>query len=340
MTREKKHRKRNRGKGRLAVWGEYLSARLVTAVLRLLPERFAVAAGKAVGRVAWLAKKSNRELARQNLRKAMPELSDKELDRLLKKVFVNLGLGLVEMFWSYRRINKAEVERRFTVEGLQQVLDVTTKGQSLVAATLHLGTWEFFGSAISLLIGGLNPLAKPASNPLMEKLLARQRNEVLIRPLNTEDGIRPILTAAKTGARITIMMDQHVRAGFLPIRFFGREAATTTLPAVLALRFNIPVFLAYSYREGESFHHHAVLELLQLIRTGDHDADVEANTKLFSERLEQVIRQHPEQWLWMYRRWRYSDRLEEPQARGHEPPQGSEREGSRDTQKEKIGVGR
>ncbi len=306
-----KKKNKDKGKGLLTIWGEYLAVRAFTAILRVMPERAAVLLGRALGNVAWRVYSDKRILARQNIQKAMPELHPDEVDRLTRKAFVNISLNAVEMLWSLKRLDKAHVERRMVTSGLDAVRGQLAEGRAVLAFTLHLGNWEFAGSAMSILLGGLSAVAKPAGNPLLERLLDRHRRRVGIRALSTAEGIRPVVAAIKEGRLVAILMDQHVRTACTAASFFGREAATTTVPAALALKFHLPVFLACSFRHGETFRHTGLADPVELIRTGDYEADVRTNTQLFNDKLEQVIRQHPEQWLWPYRRWRTADKREE-----------------------------
>ena len=132
-----------------------------------------------------------------------------------------------------------------------------------------------------------------------------------MRILSTRDGARPLVRVLKNGEPLAVLVDQHVNRSFVAVDFFGRKAATTAVVASLALRLDVPVFHAYSLRDGHSFRHHGyMVGPLELVRTGDHDADVAANTQRFNDHIEAVVRRHPEQWLWTHRRWKLAERLE------------------------------
>ena len=185
------------------------------------------------------------------------------------------------------------------------------EGKGTLAFCCHIGCWELFGACVAVQVGGLHALASSGSNPRIEKYLLRSHEEMSIHTLNTADGLRPVLAALKKGSPIDIMIDQNVRTAFVPATFFGRTAATTSIIAALALRCNLPVFAVYCYRKGHAFRHHGHLEgPVELIRTGDREADILANTQRFNDMVERAIRRHPEQWLWTYNRWRLADQLE------------------------------
>jgi KDO2-lipid IV(A) lauroyltransferase len=156
---------------------------------------------------------------------------------------------------------------------------------------------------------GAYALARPTKNPLVSRWLGRIRAGFGIHVLSTAEGVRPIVKALKRNAPVAILIDQHVRKAFVEATLFGRPAATTAVPVSLALRMNRPVGIAYAVREPRSFRYQAhVIGPVELQQTGDRDADIAINTQMLNDRAEEIIRRHPEQWLWTHRRWKLADR--------------------------------
>ncbi len=290
---------------------EYALVRGLSGIVGLLPERLAVAAGKTLGLLYWSVAFFRRRVARQNIEKAMPgEMTPGEVRRLVKRVFIHLGLTAIEALWIRNRINKENIKERFPVEGAEAVGREHAAGHGTIGFTPHLGNWELFGGAMAVRLGRLTALARPTNNPFVERYTTRLREQMGINVLSTRAGVRPMIAALRNGDPLAILIDQHVNRAFVPVKFFGRHAATTAVVASLALRLNLPVFAAYSLRDGYTFRHHGYVEgPLNLIRTSDNQADVRTNTQLFNDKLEEIIRRHPEQWLWTHRRWKLADRL-------------------------------
>jgi len=288
---------------------EYAFVRALDAMVGVLPERMAVGAGKLLGRAFWLLSPFRRRVARRNIELAMPgERSRAEVNRLVREVFVYIGLAAVESLWSRKHVTKENIVERFAVDGVDATAAAVAAGGAM-AFTPHLGNWELFGGCMAARLGGISALARPTNNPLVERYTTRLRERMGIDVLSTRDGVRPMIAALRAHRPLAILIDQHVNRAFVPVTFFGRPAATTAVVASLALRMNVPVFAAYSLREGHSFRHHGYLEgPLELVRTGDADADVKANTQRFNDRLEEIVRRNPEQWLWTHRRWKLADR--------------------------------
>jgi len=297
---------------RLQFRAEYLALRALAAVVGLLPERAAVRAGVMLGWMLWLAGRRRRRIARENIEKAMPgERTKREAGRLVKEAFVHIGLTAVESLWMRSRVSKENIEQRLPVDGLDAIKREIGKGRGVLGFTPHLGNWELLGGSIAAGLGGFNVLARPVNNPMVWKYTTRLRESLGMTVLSTRDGVRPMIAALKRGEFLGVLIDQHVNRAFVPATFFGRKAATTAVVASLALKFDVLLVVGHSFRDGRSFRHHGYLEgPIELVRSGDHAADVLANTQLFNDKLEEIIRRHPEQWLWTHRRWKLADRLE------------------------------
>ncbi|MFH1730344.1 MAG: lysophospholipid acyltransferase family protein [Planctomycetota bacterium] len=297
---------------RLKYAAEYAALRALSAVIGLLPEKLAVRAGVMLGRALRLIGRRRRRIARENIKKAMPgEHTAEETRRLVKEVFVNISLTAVESLWMRSRVTKENIGTRCRADGADTVAGVAAEGRGAILCGPHLGNWEFFGAWIAARFGGVAALARPVNNPMVREYTTRLREDFGITVLSTRDGVRPMIAALKRGEFLAVLIDQHVNRAFVPATFFARKAATTAVVASLALKFDTPVFTGYSVRDGHSFRHHAHFEgPIELVRSGDHEADVLANTQRFNDKLEEIIREHPEQWLWTHRRWKLADRLE------------------------------
>ena len=112
---------------------------------------------------------------------------------------------------------------------------------------------------------------------------------------------------------VGILIDQRAkRSEGVWVDFFGRKAPTTPALAVLAMRTGVPVLPVFMIRNEHGRHHLLVKEFLQLVDTGDIKKDVETNTQIINDTLESVIRQYPDQWFWVHRRWERKKRPHHP----------------------------
>jgi lauroyl/myristoyl acyltransferase len=191
----------------------------------------------------------------------------------------------------------------------EQLGAALAEGRGALVFLSHVDNWEVLGARLAAYQPAA-ALAKPLGNPLVNAYLVRVRERMGIHILSTEDGVRPIIRALKRGWGVGILIDQHVRTAWVPVRFFGRPSAMTAVVASLAVRLGVPVFGAYCEREGFSLRHRATVEgPLELVRTGDTESDIAANTQRFADVVERAVRRHPEQWFWMYSHWRLAKQL-------------------------------
>jgi KDO2-lipid IV(A) lauroyltransferase len=109
---------------------------------------------------------------------------------------------------------------------------------------------------------------------------------------------------------VGILIDQRAkRSEGIWADFFGKKAPTTPGLAVLAMKTSAPVVPVFMVRNGFGKHRLIIQEPLRLVHTGDIKKDVEANTQLFNHTLESMIRQYPDQWFWVHRRWERKKRV-------------------------------
>jgi len=297
---------------RIQYVAEYAAVRLLSAAAGVLPERLAVLGGRALGRLLWLIAVRRRRIARRNIERAMPgERTRREINRLVREVFLHIGLTAVETLWMRRHGTKDRIAARFPMDGIEAVRKAREGGRGVILFTMHQGNWELYGATVAAQMDGVNALARPVNNPLVRRYTTELRESLGMKVLSTREGVRPMLRALRRGEAVAVLIDQHVNRAYVPVTFFGRPAATTAVVASLALRLDAPVFVGYGMRDGYGFRHHGRLQgPLELVRTGDRDADIAANTQRFNDTLEEIIRRTPGQWLWTHRRWKLAGRVE------------------------------
>ena len=188
-------------------------------------------------------------------------------------------------------------------KGGQAFLDAARSGRGAILATSHFGSWELFGDLLLRNGVPLSAVVRPLSGALNGRIVeARLRAGMqLIHP---RGAIQSIVEALGRGRVIAVLSDQVVAADrgvFVP--FFGRLASTAPALSVAAQRSGAPVYVGW----GRRIDHRLELEAsepLPVPQSGDPRADVAAHLAAVTARLEQVIRAHPEQWLWLHRRWK------------------------------------
>ena len=249
--------------------------------------------------------RGHRKVALENLHLAFgKEKSGEELMSIARKTFENLGMMAVEFF----RIPRMDVEtfkKKVKIEGLEEALKLFEKGKGMLLLLSHFGNWEMMGIMSKLIGDSIMVIAKPMKkNQQVDQYINRIRHSTGLEVVSSIKSSRTVMKALARNRVVGILIDQRAkRSEGILADFFGKEAPTTPALAVLAMKTGAPVVPVFMVRNGFGAHRLIIQEPLALVHTGDIKKDVEANTQLFNQRLEAMIRQYPDQWFWVHRRW-------------------------------------
>jgi len=285
---------------------QYLFVKGFSFFINFLPEEVALWIGRQLGRSAYQLDRERRKVALQNLRTAFGhEKSDEELRDIAIRTFQNLGMTAVE-FFRIPRMDLETFQRKVEIEGvevLKRVLDNKKKGGFLLLS--HFGNWELMALSAKILGLSISVIAKPIKkNPWMDRMVTEIREKMGLQVIPAEKASRKVMRALSENRLIGILIDQRAkRSEGVWADFFGKKAPTTPALSVLAMRTGAPVVPVFMVRNGYGRHRLMFKEPLKLVETGDIKRDVEANTQMMNQTIESMIRQYPDQWFWVHRRW-------------------------------------
>ena len=286
-------------------WLEYVLLRSVGGAIRLLPVRPALALGRAMGSVFYISSK-RREIALDNLRLAYgDELEPREVERIARGMFRHFGQSIIESIWMRGRVTPEWLAQMVSFENAEALHEALAKGRGAILVTAHFGNWELVGHAISKEFGSAWSIASPLRNPYIDRYLNGFREETGQRIIKREGALKAMLRVLRDGELMLMLVDQHAHSGGIEVKFFGRNAWTLTAPAAIAVRTGCPVVIAYCCSDKLALHHRVVVqEVVEFESTGDRKGDVRRATEYITQGIETFIRKHPEQWLWLHRRWK------------------------------------
>ncbi len=279
---------------------EALGYDLVSGSLRLLP----VDAASALG--GWLLQTlgpltGTHKTVHDNLRLAFPEMSKAERDRIAKAQWNSVGRYFAE-FTMMDRITPAT--GRVEVVGWERLTAIAEHGPPVVFVSGHLSNFEIMPSAI--LAAGVRCVVtgRAANNPYFNEAMikSRRRYGVTLFAPKSADGTREMLQALGRGESVALMNDQKNNRG-VAAPFFGHPAHTASGPTKLALRAGgILQPMSVQRLKGARFRVVAH-EPIVLTKTGDRNADVEAGVRQINAFIEARVRERPEEWFWVHKRW-------------------------------------
>jgi Kdo2-lipid IVA lauroyltransferase/acyltransferase len=284
---------------------EYAAAWPFIKILGLLPRPLARAFGITLGRLFYLLHPRLRQVGMRNLALAFPEKSEVERAQILRGEFTSLGRQLAEVcrFPQYTRENVNEV---VVYDGFENFERARVRSKGVLFLTAHFGGWELSAFAHSLYGHPMHVVARAMDNLYLERLISRYRSMHGNRIVEKDDFVRGLLAAMKAGDSVGILMDTNMTPpqGIF-VDFFGIPACTASGLARIALRTDAAVVPGFTiWDAGLKKYRLRFDPALDLVRTGQLEEDIRANTQLFTSVIESYVRKYPEQWLWVHRRWK------------------------------------
>ena len=285
-------------------WLVAVMARCVLGVLGALPPRAAALLagwGSAAGYLFDRRERKRRSL--DNLMRAFPEMGRQEARRTLRAVYRHFARALVDGLRFARVAQRFPVGQLLETEGMERLEGLGEK-TGMLFVTGHFGHWEVLGSALPLLGYPTWSMMRGFRNPFVDRYVRRMREATGQRLLDKHGALRQTIRLLRGGEHVGFLIDQDARKHGVFVDYFGRPAKTADSPARIALRTGAPlVFLYVRAAPGGGFR----LTVADVIRPRpDADADEETLriTQALTSDLEAVVRQHPEEWLWLHRRWK------------------------------------
>ena len=288
---------------------EYAAVRFLLGTLGIMPRSLAVPVAIAFARAASHLLSSLRRTGMRNLEIAFPERSIDERKKLLRGTFENLGrvLGEVSQF-PKTTPEKLRKIIDFELDDLSRELYARNKAdkRGVLITTGHLGNWELLVMGFAALHEPISYLARPIDNPLIEDLTVRFRTRFGNRPINKTNSAMLAIKILREGGILGILSDvnAHPKEGvFVP--FFGVPACTTSGAAMLAIRSNSYIFPTFCVWDETTKRYRFVHgELLEPASSGDRKEDIVETTAAYTAEIEKIIRQYPDQWMWIHKRWK------------------------------------
>jgi len=290
---------------------QYLIFKALSIFINCLPEGWALWLGRQMGRTVYFLDWGHRLVALENLDLAFGrEKTKKELRTIARRTFENLGMTAVE-FVRIPKTNLETFKMKLSVEGMEKAKEVLDNGKrGIILLLSHFGNWELMGLVSALFALPISVIAKPIKkNKWIDRMVNDIREGMGLEVIQAAKASRKVFQTLAQNRIVGILGDQRAkRSEGVWVDFFGKKAPTTPALAVLSMRTGAPVIPVFMIRNGRWNHRLLVGEPLQMVNTGNIKKDVEFNTRLVNQTLEEMIRKYPDQWFWVHRRWERKSR--------------------------------
>lgn len=281
---------------------EYLLFATAVRLSNALGERPAARAAATLGGLAYRPLGIRRRDVEAHLRAAFPQRGEPWIRATATACYAHVAreaLALLRLSTMDRR----ELVARTEIVGLEAFRAALEQGRGLVLVTGHLGNWEIGGAALAARGIPLDGVAQRQANPLFDRAIAAARERLGMRLIDRRRAPSLALRSLRAGRVVAFVADQNAGGAGVFVPFFGRLASTHRGPALLALRADAPVFLGTALRLPGG-HYRVRLEAVTRPAADARDDALGQLTAAFTTRLEDAVREAPDQYFWHHRRWK------------------------------------
>jgi Kdo2-lipid IVA lauroyltransferase/acyltransferase len=284
---------------------EYIFFRASAFIVQRLPLRHVHTIGFALARLAYPLLKSRRNIALENLRYAFPEMDESQRRQIALQSFQSIGAAFLELLW-YPNFTKAGIKQRVRIENLELLQQLQEKKKGIIFLTAHYGSWELASQAITVYSDTpVCTIAKPQSNLLVDRIITRWRELFGLKIVAMGISVREILRTLQEGGIIALAADQSAPKESVAVNFFGRSVPTFQGPALFSLKTGAPIILGCTVRQENGNYTMRFVHVPGDDLDGASDENILELTRRHVHMTELLIRQNPEQWMWMHKRWKH-----------------------------------
>ncbi|HEX3151251.1 MAG TPA: lysophospholipid acyltransferase family protein [Gemmataceae bacterium] len=298
----------NKPRNRFVDYAVYAAVRVVVCVLQAVPLRAALGFGRCLALLAYQFDKRHREVARDNLRHAFPErcADPVECDRLVRACYTHYCTMAIEIAWMPRRMHLYNWRGMGTPTHFERIVAPILGDRAALLVTAHYGNWEVAGYVTGVVGIKSAAIARELDNPHLDHFLQKFRQktgQAILSKTGDYDRINAVLA---NGGIIATLGDQDAGPKGMFVDFFNRPASTHKAVAILAMEHDAVMVVMGVPRIGSPMKF--ALNIEEVIDPRDYaerpDA-VRAITARFTQAIERLVRQHPEQYFWLHRRWKH-----------------------------------
>lgn len=296
----------------LVDWAQYAALRTLCGLLEPYPPEQSLRTAALVGDCVARLSPARLARARNNVLRSFPEYGVTQAERVARaSVRHTLQLFMVDAVVTPRIVQPWSWQRHIRFGEFDEALDLLISDRPCIFLTAHVGNWELLGYVLALIGFRMTALARPLDNPLVSDWLFRQRQASGLGVITKWGATEELQRIIESGGKIAFIADQNAGDDGVFVPFFGRLASSYKSIGLLAMRYRLPIVAGWARRIGGHLRYE--LSSMDVIRPEEWDAQPDPLfyiTARYNLAMERMIRQAPEQYLWMHRRWKSRPRHE------------------------------
>ena len=277
----------------------------ITSFVSHLPKKHIVRVGRLLGLLAYILDRRHRRIVRRNLRFIYPQWPRDRVRQVSMRVFQNAGITILEIC-QMTCLSSKDILDRVRIRGEENLVNAMKGPQGAIMISAHLGNWEMSGLCVSWYLN--KPLVVPARK-IFPRALDRWMRALRTRfgtiLLDKKRALPMMARMLRQGNVLGLLIDQGTKfSEGVEVTFFGKTVTATPAAALLARRYNSPVIPGFCVRESDNRLTLILKPPLSLQKTKDSRADLQVNTQIMADAIEEAVRAYPEQWFWFHKRWK------------------------------------
>ena len=275
----------------------------VSKFFSAMPLNQALAVGRGLGWFYGSVIRYHRQDAIEALRRSLPEKTEAERRRILANMYRNLGMNVAEDL-RLAHVTDEYLRDYVSWEGEAHAHDVLAAGKGLLVLSCHMGSWDLLCSIAPHFEYPTTIITKNIKNDSVNRFWMQARERFGLKFVPAHNSYRLCLSALRKNEIIGFILDQNmIRTEGIFVEFFGKQACTTPGLAFLSAQSGAAVVPVFMIREANG--HHRVIALPPIAPPPDRKPEtIAAYTQQYTKVIEEMVRQYPDQWIWIHRRWK------------------------------------
>lgn len=282
---------------------EYMFILFFIKLICILPEKMRFKLAEYFAVAAYKLIKSRRMITLANLNMAFPDKSEEEIKKIALESYKIMSKAFLSSLWFDTYLKE---EGKVTTENMEILDRAYAKGKGVIIAGIHMGNME-----ASAKIGEkyhMTTVAKKQRNPYLDKLITENREKLNMTLLKKSKRTSRELMESINKKDVIVLFSDHRDKG-ATVKFFGETTVSPTGAVFLALRYDIPLVWGFNILNPDNTCTTKIVEEIDMVKSGTFKENVQTNTQILITKMEKVIREHPEQWMWLHDRWRLSKKF-------------------------------